>query len=64
MVIQYRRFGTIYRYGITALRCREFQKSADLTNVFNVKRRPFDFRLHVSAQEDRHRSLYKQDKIT
>jgi len=53
-----------YRYGITALRCLEFQKSAGLKNVFNVKQGPFDVKLHVSAQDDRHQSLYKQDKIT
>jgi len=64
VVIQYRRFGTTYRYGINALRCHEFPKNAGRTNVFNAKRRHFDIKLHVSAREDRHLSLYKQDKIT
>ena len=59
MVILYLRFETTYRYGITALRCLEFQKNAYITNVFIVKRRPFVVRLHFSAQEDRHQSLYK-----
>jgi hypothetical protein len=63
MVIQYRRFMTTYRYGFTALLCLDFQKSADLTNVFDVKRRPFDVELHISAQEGHHLSLYKKYEI-